>query len=59
MLVTLAGLRRSLWVLQACLELLEAGMKESLSEVVSKALRKLLSLPDTKYDDDIDNSMLK
>jgi len=40
-------------------ELLEAGMKESLNEVVSKALRKLLSQPDTKYDDDIDNTVLK
>ena len=44
---------------QACLELLEVGMKESLNEVVSKALRKLLTQPDTKYDDDIDNTLLK
>jgi len=41
------------------LELLEVGMKESLNEVVSKALRKLISQPDTKYDDDIDNTLLK
>ena len=41
------------------MELLEAGMKDSLSEVVSKALRKLVSQPVTKYDDDIDNTMLK
>ena len=34
-------------------------MKESLNEVVSKALRKLVSQPDTQYDDDIDNTMLK
>lgn len=34
-------------------------MKESLAEVVSKALRKLVSQPDTKYEEDIDNTMLK
>ena len=42
------------------MELLEAGMKESLTDVVSKALRKLASQPDTtKHDDDIDNTLLK
>ena len=41
------------------MEVLEAGMKESLTEVVSKALRKLVSQPDTKHDDDIDNTLLK
>jgi len=35
-------------------------MKESLNEVVSKALRKLISQqPETKHDDDIDNTFLK
>ena len=58
-LVSLLRLRDDDSTLTACLELLEAGMKESLSEVVSKALRKLLSQPDTKYDDDIDNTVLK
>ena len=46
-------------MLQACMEVLEVGMKESLNEVVSKALRKLLSQPDTKFDEDIDNTLLK
>jgi len=41
------------------MEVLEVGMKESLNEVVSKALRKLLSQPDTKFDEDIDNTLLK
>lgn len=48
-----------LLMLQACMEVLEVGMKESLNEVVSKALRKLLSQPDTKFDEDIDNTLLK
>jgi len=41
------------------MDVLETGMQESLSDVVSKALRKLASLPDNKHDDDIDNTLLK
>jgi len=58
-LISLLRLRQDDSMLTACLELLEVGMKESLNEVVSKALRKLVSQPETKYDDDIDNTLLK
>ena len=34
-------------------------MKDSLSEVVSKSLRKLASQPDIRLDDSIDNTLLK
>jgi hypothetical protein len=58
-LVTLLRLRTDDSTLQTCLEVLEAGMKESLNEVVTKALRKILTQPETVHDADIDNTLLK
>lgn len=57
-LVTLLKLRRDETVLQSCLDALEAGMKESLAEVVSKALKKIALQPETE-DEDLDNTILK
>jgi hypothetical protein len=57
-LIALLQLRVGDSVLQATIQVLESGMVDSLNEVVSKTLRKLLSQPEPR-DDDIDNTVLK
>ena len=47
----------TLFPLQSTLNSLDAGMRDSLNEVASKALKKIISQPDTG-DRDIDDTFL-
>ncbi|KAJ8872917.1 hypothetical protein PR048_026533 [Dryococelus australis] len=45
------------FVLQHCLNLLDVGAKESLSDVISKVLRKVANQPEGK-DEDLDDTLI-
>lgn len=45
------------YIFQRCMAFLDAGAKESLSDVVSKVLRKVLSQPEGKIEE-LDDTLL-
>lgn len=45
------------YILQRCMTFLDAGARESLSDVVSKVLRKVLSQPECKMEE-LDDTLL-
>jgi hypothetical protein len=54
--ITVVGIKTEL-LFQRCMNLLDVGARESLSDVISKVLRKVANQPEGK-DEDLDDTLL-